>query len=283
MKEPTNDPAASGRVSEENERSGSLPVEGVPNPVNRRRIDGRYPSVREVTDAERIGMVREIFSTVTGRYDFLNHFLSLRRDVAWRRFTVRKMAFTTTRRFCDVATGTGDLALAAARAYPGITVAGVDFVKEMLDAGLPKVARRGLSERVRLFQGDALALPFADGSFDVAAIAFGIRNIPDRLGALREMTRVVIPGGQVMVLEMAFTPNWFSSLIYHTYLNRVLPLVAKRFSLNQGAYYYLADSIMNFPPPVEFRRIMGEAGMVGVKSHKLTLGATYLHIGRKPV
>ncbi len=103
-------------------------------------------------------------------------------------------------------------------------------MKEMLDVGQLKVARAGLSERIRLLRGDALSLPFADNSFDVAGMAFGIRNIPDRLRALREMTRVVIPGGRIMVLEMAFTPNWFSNLIYHTYLNRILPRIARRFS-----------------------------------------------------
>jgi len=242
----------------------------------------KYPSVREATDAERIDMVKEIFSTVTGRYDFLNHFLSLRRDVAWRRFAVKKMVFTSTRRFLDVATGTTDLAIGAALSHPGITVAGLDFMKEMLDVGQLKITRAGLSESVQLILGDALSLPFPNNSFDVAAIAFGIRNIPDRLQALREMTRVVIPGGRVMVLEMAFTRNWFSNLVYHAYLNRLLPRIAKRFSLNPAAYGYLADSIMNFPPPGEFSALMREAGMVDTETHRLTFGATYLYIGKKP-
>ncbi len=240
-----------------------------------------YRSVREVTDAERIGMVKEIFSTVTGRYDFLNHFLSLRRDIAWRRYAVKKMAFASTCRFLDIATGTADLAIGAALRHPGITVVGLDFMEEMLQAGRPKIAGVGLSGRVQLLRGDALALPFPDDSFDVAGIAFGIRNIPDRLQALREMRRVVIPGGRVMVLEMAFTPNWFSNLVYHAYLNRVLPRLAKRFSLNPAAYGYLADSIMNFPPPREFSALMREAGMVDTETHKLTFGATYLYIAKK--
>ncbi len=177
------------------------------------REEGRvmkYIPVREATDAQRVAMVKDIFSTVTPRYDFLNHFLSLRRDIAWRRFTIRRMSFGRTMRFLDVATGTADLAIGAALRYPAITVAGVDFSAEMLEAGRPKVTGIGLSDRVRLMRADALALPFADGSFDVAGIAFGIRNIPDKARALKEMTRVVVPGGQVMVLEMGFTRNWFS-------------------------------------------------------------------------
>jgi demethylmenaquinone methyltransferase/2-methoxy-6-polyprenyl-1,4-benzoquinol methylase len=241
-----------------------------------------YRSVREATDAERIGMVREIFSTVTGRYDFLNHLLSLRRDAAWRRFTVKKMVFASTRRFLDVATGTADLAISAALAHPGIAVVGLDFVKEMLDVGRLKISGAGLSGRVQLLLGDALSLPFPENSFDVAGIAFGIRNIPDRLRTLREMTRVAIPGGRIMVLEMAFTRNWFSNIVYHAYLNRILPRIAGRFSLNPAAYGYLADSIMNFPSPGEFSALMREAGMVDTETHKLTFGATYLYIGKKP-
>ncbi len=235
-----------------------------------------------MTDAERIGMVKEIFSTVTDRYDFLNHFLSLRRDVGWRRFTVKKMSFDSTHRFLDVATGTADLAIGAALRHPRIDVVGLDFMKEMLDVGQRKVSGAGLSKRIQLLRGDALSLPFPDGSFDVAGIAFGIRNIPDRLRALSEMARVVVPGGKIMVLEMAFTPGWFSNLIYHTYLNRLLPRIAKRFSLNPRAYYYLADSIMNFPPPDKFSALMRGTGMADIETHKLTCGATYLYIGRKP-
>ena len=241
----------------------------------------RYPSVKETTDQERIGMVKEIFATVTARYDFLNHFLSLRRDVAWRRFLVRRIAFLETRRILDVATGTADLAIAAARKHPGIDVIGIDFVREMLDAGRAKIVRKGLSERIRLLQADALSLPFRDDSFDGVTMAFGIRNIPDKMQALREMVRVVVPGGRVMILEMCFTPNWFSTLMYRTYLNRVLPRIARRFSLNPAAYGYLADSIMNFPSPVAFLGLMEEAGLVDLKKHRLTFGATYLYTGMK--
>lgn len=112
-------------------------------------------------------------------------------------------------------------------------------------------------------------------------MAFGIRNIPDKVQALREMARVVIPGGRIMVLEMSFTRNWFSALMYRTYLNRMLPRIARRFSLNPGAYAYLADSIMNFPSPREFLSLMADAGMVELETHKLTFGATYLYTGMK--
>lgn len=170
----------------------------------RKGLKERYSPVRRMTDAERIRAVKGIFSTVTGKYDFLNHLLSLRRDIAWRRFAVQRMRFFETRRFLDVATGTADLAIEAARQYPALQVTGVDFVQAMVEMGRRKIEDRGLLKRIELLRGDALALPFPDQSFDVAAMAFGIRNIPDRTRSLEEMRRVVIPKGQVMVLEMTF-------------------------------------------------------------------------------
>ena len=234
-----------------------------------------------MSDTERIRTVKEIFSTVTGKYDFLNHLLSLRRDIAWRRFTVRKMHFSKTYRFLDVATGTADLAIEAAQQHPSIRVTGLDFVQAMMHRGTSKITNKGLSDRVRLLRGDALALPFPDHSFDVAAIAFGIRNIPDRLRALREMGRAVVPGGQVMVLEMTFPRKSIYQGAYHLYLHRILPRMARAFSRNPAAYEYLTDSIMNFPDPEAFARLMEEAGLVQVEKYPLDFGITYLHIGVK--
>jgi len=227
-------------------------------------------------------LVKEIFSTITVRYDFLNHFLSLRRDIAWRRFAVEKMHFARTNRFLDVACGTGDLSIGVALNHPSIMITGIDFVAEMLRVGKNKVRQKGLSDRLILLQSDARQLPFADNSFDVAAIAFGIRNIPDRMEALKEMLRVTGPGGQVMVLEMIFMQNRLFKLFYYLYLNHLLPLLAKIFSKNAAAYHYLADSIMNFPTPTVFVQMMKDAGMKNVKKYPLTFGVTYLFVGEKP-
>jgi demethylmenaquinone methyltransferase / 2-methoxy-6-polyprenyl-1,4-benzoquinol methylase len=226
-------------------------------------------------------MVKEIFSTITARYDFLNHFLSLRRDIAWRRFSVKKMRFFETNRLLDVACGTGDLSLEAAWKHPGITVVGVDFVPEMVKAGHKKIAKARLSPRIGLLQGDAIHLPFPDNTFDVTAMAFGIRNIPDREGALREMARVAAPGGQVMILEMTLVHNRFVEVAYHVYLNSILSRIAGVFAFNPAAYRYLADSIMNFPSPGVFARTMEASGIEKVKSFSLTLGITNLHVGTK--
>lgn len=242
----------------------------------------KYPLVTEVTDAEHVGMVREIFSTIPEKYDFLNHFFSLGRDIAWRRSAVEKMRFFRTYRFLDVATGTADLSIDAAHNHPRIQVTGVDFVREMMDLGQLKIEKRRLSDRIGLLMSDALDLPFRDDSFDVAGVAFGVRNIPNKIRALREMMRVVVPDGQVIVLEMTFPRNPFIQGIYHIYLNRILPTLARAFSPNPAAYSYLADSITHFPTPEGFAGLMGEAGLKKVEKHSLTLGITHLYIGIKP-
>ena len=244
-------------------------------------MSGKYPPIKNITDQERIRMVREIFSTITGKYDFLNRFLSLRRDVYWRRFTAKKMCFFQTKRYLDVACGTGDLSVAAAVKHPEISVTGVDFVPEMVDTARNKVRKKKLENRIEIMQGDATELPFEDNRFDVAGMAFGIRNIPDRWRALSEMLRVVVPGGQVMVLEMTFVQNRFFKFIYYLYLNFLLPAFARLFSKNPAAYHYLADSIMNFPTPDEFAKILEDVGMVQVEKYSLTFGIAWLHIGKK--
>jgi len=241
----------------------------------------KYPLVKNISDAQRIGMVKEIFSTITGKYDFLNHLLSLRRDVAWRRFAINKMRFFSTNRFLDVACGTGDLSINACLKHRHIKAFGVDFVFPMVSAGKEKVEKKGLSGQLNFMQGNALRLPFCDNTFDVTGMAFGIRNIPDRTKVLREMLRVTVPGGQIMILEMNFIQNRFFKLFYYIYLNYLLPLMAKVFSKNAAAYYYLADSIMNFPSPDAFAKFMQETGM-SVKIYSLTFGVTCLYIGKKP-
>ena len=241
----------------------------------------KYPSVKTISDAQRIGMVKEIFSTITGKYDFLNHLLSLRRDVAWRRFAIKRMRFFRTNMFLDVACGTGDLSINACHKHRHIKAFGVDFVFPMVRAGKDKVKNKGLSSQLNFMQGNALRIPFRDNTFDVTGMAFGIRNIPDRTEALREMLRVTAPGGQIKILEMTIIENHYFKLFNYIYLNYLLPLMAKMFSKNAAAYYYLADSIMNFPSPDAFAKIMQDTGMSEVKIYPLTFGITCLYVGKK--
>lgn len=240
-----------------------------------------YLPITEVSKKQHTEMVRDIFATIPEGYDLLNRILSLRRDVAWRRFAVRRMNFFKTNRLLDLATGTADLAMEAALVYPQINVVALDFVQEMIVRGQRKIEKQGLSNRIRLIQADALALPIDDGAFDVASIAFGIRNIPERLKTLKEMVRVVVPGGQIMVLEMHLPENKYVRKVYRSYLKHFLPRIAGYFTKNQAAYSYLSDSITHFPRPAVFADIMGKAGLHKIEQYPLTLGTTYLHIGCK--
>jgi len=235
-----------------------------------------------MTAAGQTAVVRDIFTTVHGRYDFLNHLLSLRRDVGWRAVAIGRMRFTRTHRFLDVATGTADLAIDAARRYPGVSVVGIDFAAPMLEVGRRKVREAGLEDRIELQEADAMALPFPDGSFDVSAVAFGMRNMPDKIRALREMARVTAPGGQVMVLEMAFAPSAAFRPIYGFYLGWLLPRLARFFARNGATYFYLGDSIRHFPAPPELASLMRQAGLQAVSWHRLTFGTAFVHIGRTP-
>ncbi|MFQ6677556.1 MAG: bifunctional demethylmenaquinone methyltransferase/2-methoxy-6-polyprenyl-1,4-benzoquinol methylase UbiE [Fidelibacterota bacterium] len=244
-------------------------------------LNKEYPSVKEMTDDQRIGIVKDIFTSVTDKYDFLNRFLSGRRDVAWRKRTIKEMNFFNTHRFLDVATGTGDLALDCAKHYSDVKVVGVDFVQKMVDKGLEKVTELGLTDQVRLIWGDATDLKFENNTFDVSAVAFGIRNIPDKVKALSEMQRVVVPGGQVLVLELTTPePGWWKN-IYHFYLNGMLPKLARLFTKNPAAYEYLADSILNFPTKLEFIKLMESVGLVDCRAISLTFGVCTLYIGKK--
>ncbi len=240
-----------------------------------------YPSVKKMNDDQRISIVKDIFASVTDKYDFLNRFLSGRRDVAWRKRTVKEMNFFNTNRFLDIATGTGDLALDCAKTKMDVSVTGVDFVQAMVDKGIEKVSNQHLEDRVELKWGDATQLEFDDNTFDVTAIAFGIRNIPNKEKALSEMKRIIVENGQVMVLELTTPEPGFWRSSYSFYLNSVLPKLAKRFTKNPAAYEYLADSIMNFPTRKEFLSLMDSVGLKNCKSIPLTFGVCTLYIGQK--
>jgi demethylmenaquinone methyltransferase/2-methoxy-6-polyprenyl-1,4-benzoquinol methylase len=239
--------------------------------------------------ADKVGAEKEhtdriggLFSAIAGKYDSINRQQSLRRDVFWRKFTADRMRFFNTMRYLDVATGTADLALDVSRRNPDVKVVGVDIADALLKIGRGKAEKQGLAGRVELMYGNALDLEFDDGSFDVAGIAFGIRNIRDRLHALSEMRRVVAPGGQVMVLELSYHGTGFLKPLYWIYIKTIIPFMARLFSNNREAYQYLGRSIVDFPAPEEFCGLMQEAGLENVRSWPLTFGVTRLFVGNKP-
>ena len=247
----------------------------------KKRIKKDYPPVTDMNDNQRIEIVKDIFSSVTNKYDFLNRFLSLRQDLSWRYKAVKQMRFFKSYKLLDIATGTGDLAIDAVNNHPKIQAVGLDFVQDMVDYGNLKIKDQNLKDRVSLRWGDATNIGYEDNSFDVSAMAFGIRNIPDKIKALTEMKRVVLPEGQILILELT-TPNpGLFRDIYSFYLIALLPKIARLFTSNPAAYEYLADSIINFPTRSEFISLLSSIGLKNIRTISLSWGICTLYIANK--
>ncbi|MFT5286093.1 MAG: demethylmenaquinone methyltransferase/2-methoxy-6-polyprenyl-1,4-benzoquinol methylase [Planctomycetota bacterium] len=221
--------------------------------------------------------VRSMFARIAGSYDFLNHLLSMGIDRRWRRAAVKEVGAIAGGRVLDVCCGTGDLALEFRSA--GAQVAGVDFTHEML----LRTDGKRLSDEVIFARGDALCLPVATSTFDVASVAFGIRNVEDRFRGLAEMARVVRPGGQVVVLEFTTPPGLILGGLYRAYFKYMLPLIGRFFSGDDGAYTYLQETVMAWPSPDQFRAEMAGVGLVDCRYRLLTRGIACLHIGTVPI
>jgi demethylmenaquinone methyltransferase/2-methoxy-6-polyprenyl-1,4-benzoquinol methylase len=178
----------------------------------------------------------------------------------------------------DLATGTGDLAIAIAQTHPDSTVVGVDPSRNMLSEGVRKLGEINLSDRIELLEGDAQALSFEDATFDGVTVAFGIRNVPDRAKALREMARVTRMGGRVVVLELSEPRRGMLGVLARTYVHEIVPRVG---GLLSGAkeYRYLQRSIAAFPPASEFAQMMDEAGLTVLETSPLTFGVAHLYVG----
>ena len=228
---------------------------------------------------ERNRSIGEMFSSIAPRYDFLNRLLSLGVDRRWRRLAVAETVPPAGGRFLDVATGTADMALEILRQQgPGASVAGVDLSVEMMRVGREKCARAGRGDRVSFLRAPGESLPFRDGAFDSACVAFGIRNVVDRERGLREMCRVVRSGGRVVVLEFSTPPGAFFGPLYRFYFRSVLPRIGAIFSRG-SAYAYLPDSVLAFPDPPAFAEMMRAAGCASVTRRPLTFGIVTLYVG----
>ena len=220
-----------------------------------------------------------MFDSIAERYDLLNRILSMGLDPRWRRRTVQALALDDQGcRVLDLATGTGDLALTVAEHHPRAQIVGVDPSKGMLAIGRSKVTRAGLCERVELTTGDAQSLTFEDDSFDACCMAFGIRNVPDRLSALHEMTRVVRPGGRVAVLELAEPGGGLLGSGARVYIRHVVPRIGGWLS-GSREYRYLQESVAGFPPPHAFAAMMAAAGLRRIEVKPLTFGVVTLYVG----
>lgn len=216
-----------------------------------------------------------MFDGIAARYDLLNRIMSLGIDQRWRRRTAAALQLKAGQRVLDLATGTGDLAIQVARAAPKVRVVGVDPSAGMLEVGRRKVAQVGLADVIDMQQGDAQQLNFPADSFDGVCMAFGIRNVPDRRAALREMRRVVRPGGRVAILELS-EPDGVLGPVARFHVHSVVPAIGSLLS-GRREYRYLQESIARFPPPADFADMMQEAGLQVDSIEGLTFGACCLY------
>lgn len=221
--------------------------------------------------------VERMFDGIAGTYDRVNRLSSLGTDQRWRRRLVRELTRERPDRVLDVATGTADLAVMAARA--GARVTGIDISANMLDRGREKVKALGLEGRIDLQRADGEALPFQDGSFDAAMAAFGVRNFEHLDRGLREMHRVLRPGGRVLVLEFS-RPRGPLAPLFRIYFHHVMPLIGRLMAHDQQAYTYLPRSVDAFPEGEGFLRILEGAGFVSTARWSLSGGIASLYLGR---
>jgi demethylmenaquinone methyltransferase/2-methoxy-6-polyprenyl-1,4-benzoquinol methylase len=231
-------------------------------------VDGKKPAVRAM------------FNAIAPRYDLLNRILSGGIDQSWRRKVIRTLMEAAPASVLDVATGTADLAIMAARNGVAENI-GVDISEDMLEVGRRKVSRAGLDGQVILETGDAEALPFPDHRFDAATVSFGVRNFEDLDAGLRELHRVLKPGGRLIVLEFSRPRVFPVKQLYSFYNAHILPLVGRMVSGDSGAYTYLPESIAVFPDGEDFERHLTRAGFVQPSTKRLTFGIASMYVGVK--
>ena len=226
---------------------------------------------------EHASRVREMFGKIAGRYDLLNHLLSGNIDKRWRQVVTRRVRNEVSREalILDVACGTGDLSLQLFEST-GARVVGTDFCRPMLNIAADK-----LPSEITLVEGDALSLPFSDGTFDVVTIAFGLRNLSDINSGLKELRRILKPQGRLAVLEFSRPSNVVLRTLFGIYFRRVLPLLGGLISGSLSAYTYLPSSVSKFPDQQQLAVLMEQAGLDQVSYENLTGGIAALHLGRR--
>jgi demethylmenaquinone methyltransferase/2-methoxy-6-polyprenyl-1,4-benzoquinol methylase len=238
--------------------------------------------IRKAIENEHAHRVREMFGTIAGRYDLLNHLLSGQMDKRWRRLVAKRLQqtlFPGQMKILDVACGTGDLSLELFDTI-NAQVVGTDFCRPMLDIAAKKVAKS--QSGIPLIEGDALRLPFLDRSFDGVTIAFGLRNLSDVEGGLTELLRVLKPGGSLAVLEFSKPVIPGFSFLFKAYFTKLLPFVGGLLSGSKSAYQYLPDSVLKFPDQRELAATMLRLGFDRVQYENLTGGIAALHMGMRP-
>src|SRR5436190_6699196 len=225
--------------------------------------------------------VTEMFDRLASRYDFMNRFLSAGIDVSWRKKAIKKLLKDNPKQILDVATGTGDMAIIACKLLNPERITGIDISGEMLKIASKKIEKEGLEQKIHLQQGDSETINYSKNTFDAVMVAFGVRNFENLEKGLKEMLRVVKPGGIVLILEFSKPRGKVVRSLYNLYMNIAAPEIARWFKQNKEAYTYLGESANAFPDRQNFVDIMNNVGFSDTKCKSLSLGICCIYTGRK--
>lgn len=238
---------------------------------------------QQVPVEEKAGKVAEVFHSVANKYDVMNDLMSFGIHRVWKRFTIELSGVRTGQQVLDVAGGTGDLTRYFSRLVgsEGQVILS-DINSSMLNVGRDRLLDQGISDNIRYVQANAECLPFADNSFDCITIAFGLRNVTDKDAALGSLTRVLKPGGRLLILEFSKPNNPLFSKIYDAYSFSLLPAIGKAVTGDADSYRYLAESIRMHPDQETLRGMMEKAGLTRCEYHNMTGGVVAIHKGIKP-
>jgi demethylmenaquinone methyltransferase/2-methoxy-6-polyprenyl-1,4-benzoquinol methylase len=227
--------------------------------------------------------VAEMFNQIAGRYDVMNHVLSARTDIGWRKKAIRKLKKDDPKLILDIATGTADMAIMASKMLKPEKITGIDISDQMLELGKKKIEKEGLGDKIQLQHGDSETINFAENTFDAVMVAFGVRNFENLENGLSEMFRVLKPGGRLLILEFSKPRRKAVKSLYNLYMGIVAPRVARWFRQNKEAYLYLCESANAFPDRHYFTDILNQVGYSDTECNPLSLGICCIYTGRKPV
>lgn len=225
--------------------------------------------------------IKRMFDSIAPAYDTMNRLMTLGIDKCWRRRTVKALSKQAPSSILDIATGTGDLAIAMARRLPETRVTGVDLSRGMVNIGIDKIKKAGLDGRVTLDVADALDLPFDDNTFDAVTVAFGVRNFEHLLEGYREIRRVLRPGGKTYVLELTTPACPIVKPFYNFYTRYIIPGIGRMISKDPGAYTYLPESIRAVPTRCAMTDLMAQAGLKDASYTSMTMGVCTLYVASK--
>ncbi|HEY1025935.1 MAG TPA: bifunctional demethylmenaquinone methyltransferase/2-methoxy-6-polyprenyl-1,4-benzoquinol methylase UbiE [Sphingobacteriaceae bacterium] len=225
--------------------------------------------------------VAAMFNNISKTYDFLNHFMSLGIDVAWRKMAIKELLKDKPKQILDVATGTGDFAFEAIRILNPEKITGVDISTGMLEIAKEKIAKRKLQQQFEVREGDSERLLFDDNTFDAVTVAYGVRNFENLEKGLADMFRVLKPGGKAVVLEFSKPKRFPIKQLYNFYFHYITPSIGKLFSKDNSAYKYLPESVQAFPDGKAFTALMEKVGYRNTKSRPLAFGICSIYTGVK--